>query len=235
MHFTKSQVFILGMVSLASLLANLPESVLGNFVDRKMLLGTLGAVVVIAMFRYLQVLLLLVVTILAIGANLPQEMAQTLGVSHAMLIVALGALVAVALLGRVFKLLPMPSEALGPDEDIVADPSAARQLLLNAISKGDLVTLRGLLAMNAAINFILNGTTPLHLATEKGYSNVVQLLLDHGADFLAVNAQGQTPLDVALAKKKYVRTTEILYAVTMPHIDELSEIQNHRSGAGVPA
>src|SRR5512135_1615541 len=85
MQITYKEIFILLVVSLMSLLANLPENMESNLIDRKLLLSALIAVTVIAMFRYLQILLLIVIFILAIGANLPAEAAQALGVSQAAL------------------------------------------------------------------------------------------------------------------------------------------------------
>lgn len=222
LHVTKKELVVLIAVSLMSFLANLPEGVAGNLISRKTLLATLVAVVVIAMFRYLQVLLLAIISILAIGANLPRELAENLGVSQTAMIVSLALLVAITLLNRVLHVLPVSAESLEtPDEDDTLDlsPASARQRLLDAIAHGDIATVRKLLAMDTTlINFTLNGTTPLHLATEKGYSSIVKLLIDHGADLLAQNAEGSTPLDVALALKKFAKTTEILYAATIPRL-----------------
>jgi hypothetical protein len=44
------------------------------------------------------------------------------------------------------------------------------------------------------------GRTALHLAAEQDRTEVARWLLEHGADPFAVTGQGQTPLDVALAK-----------------------------------
>lgn len=216
-QFKNKEIIVLLAVSLMSLLANLPEGLGAHFIDRKLLLAALIGVVTISLFRYLKVLLLVAISILTIGANLPAEMALALGISQAALLVALGALVAVTLLNRVFNLLPTQSEAWD-EEDVPSMGSNARQFLLKSISHGDIATVQRLLEMNVAADFRLNGTTPLHVATEKGYSNIVELLLEHGADVLAKNADGDIPLDIALAKKKFVRTTEILFAATMPHI-----------------
>lgn len=221
LQVTKKELVVLIAVSLMSFLANLPEGVASNLISRKMLLASLVAVVVIAMFRYLQVLLLTIISILAIGANLPRELAENLGVSQTAMIVSLALLVAITLLNRVLHVLPVSAEPLEtPDEDDTLDlePASARQRLLDAIAHGDIATVRKLLAMDTPANFTLNGTTPLHTATEKGYSSIVKLLIDHGADLLAQNAEGNTPLDVALALKKFAKTTEILYAATIPRL-----------------
>jgi ankyrin repeat protein len=44
------------------------------------------------------------------------------------------------------------------------------------------------------------GQTPLHVASELGNMDLVQLLLDSGANVTVTNANGQTPLHLACAK-----------------------------------
>lgn len=203
-----SELLILIGASVMSFIANLPDSYLNNLVDRRMLLSALTALVVVAMFRYLQVVLLLTISVLAIGANLPAELATALGISQFALIVSLAALIGITLLNRKFKLLPTDR---GNPAILAAD---ARREMMAAISKGDQVTIHRLLAMNVNVNFILNGMTPLHLAAEKGYPEIVRLLIDHGADYRKTNEQGQTPLEIAQGKKKFVRTQAILRNVS---------------------
>jgi hypothetical protein len=227
---TKRELFALLVVTLMSVVANLPANFASGLIDRRLLLSALVAVVVIAMFRYLQLLLLLIISILAFGVNLPKQIAQDLGISQAALLAALVVLVAITLLNRRLKLLPTHSEPLeSPDPDErpnKPDLTNPRQAMFTAIAKGDIATVRTLLAMKAEINFTLSGTTPLHMATEKGYSNIVQLLIEHGADLLAKNAQGQTPLEVALAMKKFARTTDILFSASKPHLAGSAEAEN---------
>lgn len=190
--------------SLMSFLANIPDSLLGNLVDKRILLVALATLVVVAMFRYLRMLLLFTISILAIGANLPAEMAFKLGISQTALLVSLGFVVAITLLNRYLNWLP--TDKLPPSPEI----GDVRQALLAAIEKGDKAAVQRLLAMNANVNFTLYGTTPLHLAAEKGYPEIVRLLIAYGADFHKENAEGKTPLDVALAKMKFIQTEEIL-------------------------
>ncbi len=198
-----SEVFILIAASVMSFLANLPDHILGNLVDRKMLLSTLTAMIVVAMFRYLQMLLLLTISILSIGANLPAELAAALGVSQLALIVSLGVLITITLLNRVVKLLPDESEAA------IAD---WRQDVLTAVAERDEDTLLSLLVRNESVNFIHEGTTPLHLAAEKGYSDIERILFKHGADFHMKDAEGKTPLEVALDRKKFLQMTSQMKA-----------------------
>jgi hypothetical protein len=202
LQFKTSEVLILLAASVMSLLANLPDDILGSIIDRRMLLGALISLIVVAMFRYLQMFLLILITILAIGANLPSELASSLGISQTALLIALGALIFAALLNRKVKLLPTEAET----------PFVERQAMLEAIAKGDQATLHRMLVMNTNANFTHKGTTPLHLAAEKGYPDIVQLLIKYGADYRKKNEEGLTALEIALAKKKFIKTTEILHS-----------------------
>ncbi len=56
-------------------------------------------------------------------------------------------------------------------------------------------------------------TTPLHLASQGGYDDIVRLLLEHGADVNAKNIAGMTPLHFALCPPdKHISTALILIA-----------------------
>ena len=43
------------------------------------------------------------------------------------------------------------------------------------------------------------------------------MLINYGADFRKKNAAGKTALEIALDKKKFVQTTEILHSVSKPY------------------
>ena len=225
-QFKSSEVLILLAAAAMSFLANLPDSILGGVVDKRVLLSALTALVVVAMFRYLQILLLLTISILAIGANLPEGLASALGISQTALLVSLGILVALTLLNRVAKLLPTDQEALA------SEIAGMRQTLMTAIAKGDQATLQRLLEKNESVNFTLNGTTPLHLAAEKGYPNIVRLLVGHGADFRMKDAAGKTPLEVAQSKMKFIQTEEILYSASRPDF-ATGQAENRRIDAEI--
>lgn len=204
-QFKSSEVFILLAAAGMSFVANLPDQMLGNLLDRKILLASLTALVVVAMFRYLQVVMLLTISILVIGANLPADLADALGISQLALLISLGVLIAVTLLNRVYKMLPTEREVPANKLD------KARQALMKAIVKGKVAEVQELLESGLEVNFTQDGTSPLHLAAAHGYPEIVRLLISHGAVFFTKNAEGQTPLDIALTKKKFVQTTEILF------------------------
>ncbi len=205
-----SDIVILCLVSLMALTANLPENLLGDLVDRKLLLISLTVSVVIALFRYLRVMLFITISVLAIGANLPEELANHLGVSPIVMIASLGLLISASLLNQLLKLLP--TEKI---EKKMLDTSESRHAVLTAIIKGDLVTLHQLLSNDVEINFVLNDTSPIFLATEKGYADIVLILLSHGAKSRVINKEGKTPMEIALAHK-FTRIAEILHYAEKP-------------------
>jgi hypothetical protein len=224
-EFKTQEIFLLLAASVMSLLANLPDELRGNLVDRKYLLSALVALVVVALFRYLQIYLLMLISILAIGANLPSELAAKLGISQIAMLVSLGALIAMALLNRAVKLLPVDPNAA------VKESIDSRQAMLEAIARGDHAAVHRLLVMNVNPNFFVNGTTPLHLAAEKGYPEIVQLLINYRADFRKKNAAGKTALEIALDKKKFVQTTEILHRVGNPYNGSAGQSETRRGDA----
>ncbi|MEI7842599.1 MAG: ankyrin repeat domain-containing protein [Gallionellaceae bacterium] len=189
-----SEVLILLAASTMSFLANLPDSVLGNLVDRKTLLIALTALVVVAMIRYLQIAFLLAISILAIGANLPAELASALGVSQLALLVSLGIMIAIYLFNRAVKLLPTGEET---SSEI---PAYTRQSLLTAIMMGDVVTLHRLMSMNVDVNFIEGGMTPLHLAAQQGNIEIVRILIAQGADYRKNTSDGKSLTNILIEK-----------------------------------
>lgn len=199
-----SEIVILLLVSLMSFAANLPSQLVDNILDKKLLLLVLTASVVIALFHYLRLMLFMAIVILAIGANLPQEFAVNMGINPKIMLVVLGFMVTLALLNHVFRLMPT-----GGEEDS-SEAIDTRYELLAAIFKGDQARVSELLAMDIDVNFYEEGVTPLHLAAEKGYPDIVRQLVNNGADIDALNAAGQKPIEIAL-DKRFVRTTDILF------------------------
>ena len=74
--------------------------------NNNLLLLALAAIVVVSLVRYLKFTLLLVVVILAIGANLPGQLAEELGVDKNLFLLALGAMIAISFANKYLKLDP---------------------------------------------------------------------------------------------------------------------------------
>ena len=82
--------------------------------------------------------------------------------------------------------------------------------IFHAIEDGDFE------AVNKAIsdgfdfnNAIFEGQTPLHMAADLGYKEIVELLLTNGADVNAKANDGKTPLDWAIEKNR-TETADLL-------------------------
>ena len=207
------EILMLLIVVLLSIAANLSDRFgLEDFISRKVLLILLTATIFVALFHYLRLMLFVAILTLAIGANLPDEIANTLGISPSVMLVSLGLLVAVSVISYLFKLLPTGIERpkINTEE--------SRKSVLTAVRKGDLVNLHRLLKINTEINFTEDGTMPVLIAAENGYTDVMQILVHNGADFNVRNAEGNTPKDIALARG-YTRIAEII---------------NHASEFGIP-
>jgi ankyrin repeat protein len=80
-----------------------------------------------------------------------------------------------------------------------AQDNNAYNPLLRAASKGDLETVRELIAIGALVNtHDNNGYTPLHKAAFNGHLNIVRVLIAHGANIETQDINGHTPLHDAV-------------------------------------
>ncbi|MGC2458526.1 MAG: ankyrin repeat domain-containing protein [Gallionellaceae bacterium] len=224
-----SEIAILVIVSLMSFVANLPNHLLGPWIDKRLLLIALSTSVLIAMLRHLRALLSMSIAILAIGANLPESLAASLGISPVVMMVSLALVVVLTLLNKAFKLLPS-GVADGPTStsnqqplDIKLDTRETRLAVLMAISKGDCFILNRLLDMNVEINFSLDGLVPILIAAEKGYADITRALLQHGVDSRVRNKEGKTPFEVALERKDF-STAEVLYNATRTDLSKCERL-----------
>ncbi|BCK88134.1 hypothetical protein MIZ01_1935 [Sideroxyarcus emersonii] len=222
LNIKSTEVWLLLIVSLMALGANLPDNLVGSAVDRNLLLVMLSVTVFIALFRYLKLMLFLSVSILAIGANLPDQLAAQLGISRTAMIVASGLLVVVALLYKLYQ-QRKPTGAATATEGVseatmevpvsvshLRDTPDSRFSIISAILNGDFAALHQLLISDVEVNFSQDGQIPLFLAIEKGNADIVLLLLIHGAKLRIKNQYGQTPTDLAL-KLRFARIAKILH------------------------
>lgn len=217
-NIKSSEVWLLLIVSLMALAANLPDQILGNAVDRNLLLIILAVTVFISLFRYLKLMLFLTVSVLAIGANLPDQLASQLGISPTAMIAASGVLVVVALIYKLY-LLKSASNTEHEFESTMEVPVAgshlrdsidSRHSVIFAIQNGDFAALHQLLISDVEVNFSQDGDIPIFLAIEKGNVDLVLLLLIHGAKLRIKNQHGLTPTDLAL-KLRFARIAKILH------------------------
>jgi Ankyrin repeats (3 copies) len=188
-----NEVIMLAIVVILSITANLPDSVLGQYVDRDVLLSVLATVIIISLFRYLRWMLFLTITILALGANLPVQIAAVVNVDPIVMVATLVVLVFISLLNHVFKLLPT--------EAVVnrTDSSQSRTAVLEAVRAGNLNKLKHLLQMNVEVNFLQDGTSPAHIVAEQGNNEIMQALINYGVNLNVINKDGLTPMEIAMA------------------------------------
>ncbi len=189
------EVALFGLIVLAAILAQLPHEILEDYgINRNYLLGVLGCGIVLGLFFYLQFFFFLAVVLLILGANLDQQISDYINISRTPLILALVAMVGIALINYVVKLMPTGLEAKPKEKS----PEGVRALFY-AIEKSNLVYAQKVLEMNFDPNVQHdNGYTALAYAAMKGNGRMVELLLRNGADPTAVTREGDTPVELAL-------------------------------------
>src|SRR6267378_3295665 len=188
------EIALVVLVALAATLANLPEETLERFdIDRGLLLGSLALVVFIALFLYLKFQFFLLV-LLAVAANMPGEVAESLGISTLPLLIAMSTMVGFSLINYVVDLLPTGLEKKPKQQSV-----EGIKVLFYAIEKGNLIYAQKVLSQNFDPNLVAeNGYTPLMYAAARGDSKMVELLLRNGANVNIVSQEGDTAIELAL-------------------------------------
>lgn len=189
------EIALVALVALTAALANLPEDLLDRFdVNRDLLLGTLALTVFIALFLYLKFQFFFLVVLLAVAANMPGEVAESLGISTTPLIIAMATMVGFSLINYVVDLLPTGLEKRPKEQSV-----ESIKVLFYAIEKGNLVYAQKVLSQNFDPNLVAeNGYTPLMYAAARGDTKMVDLLLRNGANVNLVSQSGDTAIELAL-------------------------------------
>jgi ankyrin repeat protein len=189
------EISLVVLVALTATLANLPEDVIARFdIDRDLLLGTLALTVFIALFLYLKFQFFFLVVLLAVAANMPAEIADSLGISTTPLVIAMATMVGFSLINYIVDLLPTGLEKKPKQHSV-----EGIKVLFYAIEKGNLVYAQKILSQNFDPDLVAeNGYTPLMYAAARGDSKMVDLLLRHGANVNTVSKSGDTAIELAL-------------------------------------
>ncbi|MCX8017210.1 MAG: ankyrin repeat domain-containing protein [Rhodocyclaceae bacterium] len=191
---------LLILVTLMAIVANLPEALLAPLgVKPAYLVALLGFIVVLALFLYVRFFFFLLYVLLAIGANVPAQWAEALGIAQLPLLITLIAMVGLSLLNYAVKLLPT---------DTAPAPAVARKVsaegtkaLFAAVLRGNTQQLRQILSTGLDPNVVdAEGLTPLMHAARLGYAEMVEALLAAGADPARTDPRGQTARELALRK-----------------------------------
>ena len=148
---------LFGLVAAMAVISNLPEHLLGRIgVEAALLKAVLGVLVVLALFLYVRFFFFLVFILLAAGANIPDQWAETLGLSREVLLGTLIVMVAMSLLNYSAKLLPTGLEPKKRKEN----PEAV-QVLIDAIDRHNLSYVKTLLTMDFDLDAMNEqGVTP---------------------------------------------------------------------------
>ena len=183
---------LVGLVGAIAALANLPESFTQTWGVRvDYLVITLAAVVFVALLLYTRFTFFLIVILLVIGANLPGQYAERLGISRVPLLLTLGLMVGISLINHIVRILP---SGLEKDNSV-----EAQKALFYAVEKGNMVYAQKLLNMNIDPNLKgPNGYTPLMYAAARGHAGMTELFLRNGASVAPINDEGDSAVDLAL-------------------------------------
>ncbi len=197
---------LVALVLLTALIANLPEDTLIRFdIQRSYVLAVLAVVVFLALFLYLKFQFFFLVVLLALGANLPAQVSDSLGISRWPLLIALVLLVGVSLINYVVALLPTGLEPKAKHKSI-----EGVRALFYAIEKGNLVYAQKVLSMNFDPNVAAdNGYTPLMYAALRGDAKMADLLVRNSADVGIATKDGETAVELAM-KSGSSDTAEVL-------------------------
>lgn len=209
---------LFGLVGAMALTANLPGDVLERVgVEPGVLMALLGLLVVCALFLYVRFFFFLLYALLAIGANLPDQWADSLGISRTPMLIALIAMVVLSLINYSAKAFPTGLEPKKRKQN----PDATRAML-EAIERKNLSYVRTLLAMDFDLDAAgPDGMTPLIRAAQRGEFKIVQMLIKRGASPLLAGPTGRAS-EVAL-KNNFPAVSEFLKRVELVQAAEAAK------------
>ena len=209
---------LFGLVGLSAVLANLPQNVLDQFsINRNLLLAMLALTVFIALFLYLKFQFFILVVLLALGANMPSEISDSLGISTLPLVIAMTAMVGISLINYVVDLLPT-----GLEEKPKEQSAEGIKALFYAIEKGNLAYAQKVLSMNFDPNLRAdNGYTPLMYAAARGDLKMCELLVRNGADVNVMSTDGDTAIELALR----ANSQEVAEALKKARLEQMARLE----------
>ena len=198
-------IALVGMVTLMSIGANLPESFMAQLgINQTYLLIGLVAVIAVSLVRYLKFTLVLVIAIMAAGANLPQDLAKEIGIDPQIMLFALLAMVGTSFINFIIKL----PKGVKPIAQI--NSLHGSRTLCHAAAKGHASMVYSLISAGINPNFKdERGQLPLVVAAASGQALVVKLLLDNGADFNGRDGNGLNAMEAA-SKAGFSQTALLL-------------------------
>jgi hypothetical protein len=189
------EVFPVLLAVVLAVLPNLDLNITRSLgISREILLWPLLALVLFVLFRNARFTMLISMVALGIGANLPQHLGVQLGVSPAMLQIALAVMAVAWLLNALFNFVPAQVSADLLKQVRIHESSA----IMGAIYNGNVAEVDRLLKTGVSANVRnVKDRTPLMLAVALGYQDIARLLMKYGADVTVRDTGGETALSIA--------------------------------------
>ena len=211
MRYSRTDWLLITSVFVLSVAANLPAELQTLVpVTSTTLQIILCLVLVYALVRYVPLPIIIAFSMLLVGSGIPWILDDHFKIGYWVFLVLIALTLMISLGYRTLT---------AQDEDTLSDGGTSQniQTLFRVVGRGNLAWTYRLIAMGADVN-VRNetGQTPLMLATEKGYADMVQVLIQHGANPKLVNNQGESALTIALMKG-YTRIAESLELAEASH------------------
>ena len=183
---TGREWFLVGVVVMMVIAANIPADILTQLrIERDVVIGSLGLLVFLALFLYLQVFFFLLYASLIVGANLPDHIADALGISQGPMLIALVVMVTGALINSLGMYMPT-----GTGVRRKGNP-AALESLIKTIERQRLTGVQAILEIQFDLNQAgRSGFTPLMVAARHGHVPIISALLYAGADRSIAGPEG---------------------------------------------
>lgn len=176
--------------------------------DKKYLIGALGMILAIALLKYLQAALIIVIVVLIVGANIPADLADYLKYAPWMMTLTLIVLVVLASLNKIHSV----PKWLDPksDNEPFSEKFDGAKALFHAINNGRGRSVRALLRQGVNPD-VRNkrGETALIYAAARHEEYIVRLLLHAGANTSLTDESGKNALKIAESRHQNV-TKELL-------------------------
>jgi hypothetical protein len=211
MRYSRAEWLLITSVFGLSVAANLPAELQAVVtVTPAALQIILCVLLVFALVRYVPLPIVIAFSMLVVGSGVPWILDDHFKVGYWVFLAIIAFLLLLSLGYRTLN---------AKDKDAPSNGGTSQnvQALFRVVGRGNLAWTYRLIAMGADVN-VRNeaGQTPLMLATEKGYADMVQVLIQHGANPKLVNNQGESALTIALMKG-YTRIAESLELAEASH------------------
>jgi hypothetical protein len=219
MGYSRAEWLLITIVFGLSVAANLPAELQAVVpVTPAALQIILCVLLFFALVRYAPLPIVIAFSMLLVGSGIPWILDDHFKVGYWVFLVIIALMLLLSLGYRTLN---------AKDKDTPSNDGSSQdvQALFRVVGRGSLAWTYRLIAMGADVNVRNDaGQTPLMFATEKGYADMVQVLIQSGANPKLVNNQGESALTIALMKG-YTRIAESLELAEASHKYERGEDQ----------